>query len=724
MNKKKILAFVNRVLGTNFAEGDQVNPTDAQMQQLDAAFPEASGTAKQVIAFLNAKENENDNITAEIVSFLAENQPTPTATTAEGAEGEGEPTGAAPATAENQLTTAEAIQQLMAGYKTLAERNTELEAENKLLGEEPEVDTPVATVTKPNTQAMALPKHTTTALFGSKSPFMAIADKPWNSNAAAVAKDGMEAFKATNWDSSLNVEKLNEDFGAYARKYLPKIIDFFKDGLDLPSNWDVISGVSDELAYTALLNGEITQGNSSGFKAKNKSKFVAIKGKVFDIKIDMEWSGAELKKLEKTWIANSILDNNGSDPYKMSFVAMLAMKLLEKARSEDKLRFIKGVYFDNDLLAKPGASINGMNGLFKVIQQNMGVHFLPFDLPEITSANIYDVYEQAALLIPENRRNDLLQWNHSKLMQKWYKAAYRVKHGLENDFDGEVDHIDGYPNMRFVVVPQYEGTTFFNVTTWDNIKMLMDEPGEENMLTFEKAKRNVCAFTDYKLGAHVEIFGAKLNDSDPLDYNNQLFWCNNPKGLLDKVSIPQAANVATVDVKNHNIVVIGDENTAATNITALENATVGTVYVLKGNTTTNQSTVKNGANLVLGSDCVLTPTTELHLIAQDGGKFIEVDRKDLSASTTIVTLAADATTADANNGDEFKTSANTGATAITDIENAIAGEYYTIRGGSDTNSTTIANSGKFSLTATMTLANNTFIEVYYTGSKFVEVKRG
>ncbi len=58
-------------------------------------------------------------------------------------------------------------------------------------------------------------------------------------------------------------------------------------------------------------------------------------------------------------------------------------------------------------------------------------------------------------------------------------------------------------------------------------------------------------------------------------------------------------------------------------------------------------------------------------------------------------LAADATTADASKNFWFLTSANSKATALSDIVGAEAGVVYKIEIGSVENATTIAKSGKF-----------------------------
>jgi hypothetical protein len=93
------------------------------------------------------------------------------------------------------------------------------------------------------------------------------------------------------------------------------------------------------------------------------------------------------------------------------------------------------------------------------------------------------------------------------------------------------------------------------------------------------------------------------------------------------------------------------------------------------------------------------------------------------SNTSITTIAADDTTPDVSANNLFVTSANTGATAITDLDNPVAGQQVTICGGSDTNSSTIGDSGNFNLTGAFTAsaddcitllvqADNDYVELY------------
>lgn len=88
------------------------------------------------------------------------------------------------------------------------------------------------------------------------------------------------------------------------------------------------------------------------------------------------------------------------------------------------------------------------------------------------------------------------------------------------------------------------------------------------------------------------------------------------------------------------------------------------------------------------------------------------------------TIVADDTTPDVSGASRFVTSANTGATAITDLDNPIVGQVVTICGGSNTNSSTIADSGNFNLSAGMTLSLDDCITLHVQADNdYVELSR-
>ena len=111
------------------------------------------------------------------------------------------------------------------------------------------------------------------------------------------------------------------------------------------------------------------------------------------------------------------------------------------------------------------------------------------------------------------------------------------------------------------------------------------------------------------------------------------------------------------------------------------------------------------ANIGIGTS---TPTGKLDV----NGTFVQ----------KAVTIVADDVTPDVSGGNIFITSANTGATVITDIDNPVAGQVIYIIGGSDVSSSTIADSGNFNLNSSWTaseddvlilfvIADNNYIEL-------------
>jgi hypothetical protein len=122
-----------------------------------------------------------------------------------------------------------------------------------------------------------------------------------------------------------------------------------------------------------------------------------------------------------------------------------------------------------------------------------------------------------------------------------------------------------------------------------------------------------------------------------------------------------------------------------------------------------------------GTGVLLNAATDDALILKNAantgpGKFM--------ASELTGTFAADDTTPDVSAGNFWTTPANTGATAITDLDNPAVGQIYWICGGSNTNSSTIADSGNFNLSGAMTLSLSDCIELYVVAdNNYIELTR-
>jgi len=708
MNKlKHLFAFVVSILGwteEKLEGAEKLSFTADDKLKLDAAAKKEGFAEKFEAAFNDALEGDAAN--KDIIAFMQAQAADDENNNAKKLEVD--PNAKVPTLEEN--------------VNALITSNKELQGKVIKLTSTREEDIPTAVV-EGGAKPVLMATHSKTHLFASTEPFNALTpDRPWNMRVAGLKSTVDIQGATTDWNT-INIDKINTDFGAYARKNLDKIVSLMRDGFDIPAHWGIISGVSDEVAFTALLSGKLTQGLKKKWLPKNKNKFVPQIGKIYDVQIDAAWTGYELKSIEKSWL-NSFFNNVNSSPYKMSFVEYLVAELLKQARKEDKIGLIKGVYYPNTDMDLPGNFLNAQSGLLKLVDSKKGKEYNPFDLGSPTTANIYDYINNMVAKLPHDIRIlPELQLGLSHAWLKGYQDARETAKGTQTDYKGKEITVDGYSNIKFVTLAQLEGSNFMFVTTWDNISVLVDKPGEDSIITFEKAGRDINAFADYKLGIYVSVFGAQMADGNVVGFDNQLFFSNDVEVLQD-VYAPVPANIATPNLAYHHSLIIGEHNTAATDITNFLNPIAGKKVYLTGNNDVTPSTVKNNANIILSADCILTTTMLLVLMARSDGKFVELYRTDLTAASDAVALAADATTADAALGVEFITVANTIATAITDITNAVNGETYTLRGGSNTNSTTIANAGNFTLSAAMTLANGTWIELYYNGTKFIESRRG
>ncbi len=90
---------------------------------------------------------------------------------------------------------------------------------------------------------------------------------------------------------------------------------------------------------------------------------------------------------------------------------------------------------------------------------------------------------------------------------------------------------------------------------------------------------------------------------------------------------------------------------------------------------------------------------------------------------TVKTITADDTTPSVSGGKIFVTSINTTGTAITQFDDGKKGQIILVIGGSDTNNSTIADSGNFKLTGAMTLGATDTITLYYDGTYWIELSR-
>lgn len=592
--------------------------------------------------------------------------------------------------------------------KLLNMKDEEIEA----LSRTPEPDNALEVVHNQNHM-----QHSTTHLFSSGNSWDAFANRPWN----ARLRDSLNGAKVSAATySELEYGQIVDDFKAYQRD-LNKNISFIR-GLDrIPPHWGKVTNVQNELWYSNLFLGEITQGRKKNWLPKGKFEFQPEKAKVYPVQIDLVFSGFELQKIEALWLGK--YNQEGASPFKISFVEMIMQEVYKKQAEEDGLVLINGVYFPTaDDADTPGSFLHRSNGVVKLAYNAAAARkYLPFKLGAPTNANIYDYVDNMVKSVPKYWR-DLpgMVLHMDSELEKAYHKARELRFGTMPSFEPGKMTVDHYPNIR--IAPVHNINEFMFITPDDNIDVLEGAPNEKSSMNMQQDKRDTVLFCDYKLGVHVYVFGYKWAEGLTMNAEKQMFFSNDKFGLND-VQVPADPNATVLDAQYHFSIQTG-VNTGATAITNISNVADGETVYIFGNSGANPSTIANGGNFDLTAAITLDENAYIKLLKRPSdSKFVELVRGDLSIASAVV-LDADATTADASQGTYFVTSANASATAITDIENAVEGVEYRIEGGSDTNATTIAKSGLFArIASAMTLEEGNYIVVVWNGSVFVEVDR-
>jgi signal peptide peptidase SppA len=534
--------------------------------------------------------------------------------------------------------------------------------------------------------------------------------RPWNMK--ALGKPVVEGA------SSIDLDTVISDLGNYSRQRRDEIISFMREHNQVNQIFPFISGINDEVVFNNLFLGEFTQAFQNGWTPKGSFKIEPEIVKMFRIKIDHDFE--DLKVIELTWLSD--LNKEGSNAYKMSFVGFLIREMLKKAAREDAQAAINGV-FQAPVPGVPGKYLSKMDGLRKYLRTKVEERkIIPFQIGEWDETNILDWERGMVEMIPEEWRDQpgLGFYASTRYMEVRYNRKKQLEGG-NTVYEPHKSTIDNHENIRLIAVPDMGDSKRVFITPVGNIRQLEFVPSEQTFLESEKSKRVFSVFCDYKRGIQALAVGKKWALSETPDYLHQMIWMNDVD-IPSSTFISMKADDTTPSVKEHKSLV-SVNNTAATAITDILDAQVGDVVILKCGSAMNPVTIAkagNFANITANWEPEVGDTIRLQ--KRGAGDWIELKRT--SSTTAAIPFTADDTTPSVAGGTTFITVANSQATAITDLDDAVADTYYTIYGGSSTNASTIANAGKFSLTAAMTLSLGKMIVLYAKDDgTFIETER-
>lgn len=580
-----------------------------------------------------------------------------------------------------EASSEDSVQSLISDFKAYQKKTDSMIA--KLI-EDPEPD-PVNSLDKKGNMNQL--QHSATHLFGDAIALNAYEGRPWNQRAAGLL-DEPTAWQGTAGE--INLQKLNGDVELFYRENPRTVESLHRDMIELPAFWPRRLGVSDRITDGRIMSDEITQARKLPWLPKNKQRIQPETRQIFDVSIDLQWTGHELQAIEKSWL-NTLFNREGSSPYKMTFVQFLVTELMKKAKVEDRISAIKGVHVATpDDATVAGRAINRQHGLlyqlFKGIYIDNKVKVPSLGLPN--PQNIVD-YVQSVVeknIKEESKEATNLKYYLPKDHERWYKTRYRQLRGIENDYSTD-DRltIENYENIEIVPLHDLNGTNVHFITFDDNIEILEDIPNEKGLLRFEMLKRMIYGHGDYKFGCGFVHLGTEVADGDPDAFKVQTVWTNGAFPFKSDFYIPffdDKSGKLKVTYSNLNVMP-GFE----TNITTLDKSNLfeGQIVRVKGSATGVTALLKNNTDFVIGTDFDLGTGGTITLVVTSDLKLKEVKRTTAPENNAVEVYEFSNDTIDLTNG--TTQSFNGAATTLAGIVNGVEQQKLTILNSGSANLT-------------------------------------
>jgi hypothetical protein len=616
--------------------------------------------------------------------------------------------------------------ELLASLKLIKEKQGEMaETIQKLIGEN--IGDQPAAIIDPKLKNAKV-QHSATHVFASGKDFDAIVGRPWNEKAIKLANGNVQVG-ATDFTDQPTIQKLNDDMKLYYRENPSELRSLQRDKFGLPTFWPTRSKVDDLVADASIATAEVSQARKLPWLPKNKQTIQAEEGKIFPIQIDAEFIGFRLQKIEASWL--NMMNKEGSQPYKESFVKFLVSEIDKKARQEDRVATIKGIYVETpETATEAGRSVNRQNGLLYLLQQARDVtkKYRAFDNGLPTTTNIVDYVDQQIKGLPlEVRESQGLVYYLSTEWLQAYKRRSETLFGSNMDYSGYPETPKDYPNVKFERLVDMAGSDFMFITYDDNIEILENVPAEKSMYKFEYLLRKMYIWADYKMGVRLIHIGNTVEAGDPDEFKVQTVWSNTAPIFPKDVFVPfHETSTGTALKLAYNNVYVAKDRTS--NVVSISNYAdyAGQVIKIKGDSAlaTNVLVKDDNAKINLTADFQLNTGGTLVLYVPLTGVPVEISRTVAPETATTADVSFIGNAVDANSGVVFK-SAHTATTAITSIVNGVPGKTIAIYGTSAVGvNVTLSDVGNINVASAATLDTAAdYIELTLIDGIWVETKR-
>ena len=646
-------------------------------------------------------------------------------------------------TAELEALKASSAQDKAAHAAAIAAKEAEIAALNdkiKTLSAAPEPDpAPHKGASGSAAPAATFDLNDTKQLGGMPGEFFSL-DRAYNrrARAALLAAQGMEIAAAT--PDTVDYKSLQEDLGAFYRtRWSDRLQSFLVELPTITKLFPTEAGHQDLETLANIWLGEFSQADSSDesdFDKVTKGSFeignetLRMYGVMFAHKFK------SLRKLEKSWIG--YLNREGSNPVKLSFIEYLLVETSKALHNERELRYVNGVR-KNPEINKPGRAMEAADGLYEYLRKRVEGHtdftpdggttgktvyqIKPFELPRITPGNIGDVFYLGTGMIPSVFRDTgKVVLYIPSFMLPWYHKYNETHYGQNKDYQAGINYVKEYPSVKIEVIPNADNHHRIFWTIAGNIQTFCHVSGEMLKFTLEQHNWELDVYSNWKESIQAIAVGYKYTNKADMDGSRQLIWCNDydrPDTYF--LEVDKDANPSVL--LHSSIVTVANSSVYA--ITDIADAQVGQVVSIKCGVDGESGVKITKADKfsLISADWTPAKGDIIKLMKRADGKFIEIQRSTAAAESYMI--PDDETSPSVQGATVFITGENTKATAITNLEDAVAGVVYTIHGNGSTNASTIANSGNFVLTKAMTLSAGKFIQlVKSSDGKFYEVARG
>lgn len=559
-------------------------------------------------------------------------------------------------------------------------------------------------------------------------------DRPYNvrARAALLERQGMTMLGVPK-AQSIDYTRLKEDLGAFYRvRWQDRLQSFLVQLPTIEAIFPLESGYQDLATLANIWLGEFSQADNteSDFDnvVKGQYEFDNETLRMFDVMFAHRFKN--LKQLEKSWIGS--LNLEGSNPIKWSFIEYILAETAKKLHNEREQRRINGIR-KNPVLNEPGKAMSAADGLYEFLRKKIDGHtdinngktvyqIKPFALGEITQGNIGEkLYEGTSMIPAEIRDSGTLACYLPSYMIVWYHKYNELHYGTNQDYKANIMYVKEYPAVKLIAVPNADNHQRVFWTMEGNIHTYEHLAGEMYNFSLEQEDWSLKVWSNWKESIWAVAVGFKYTKKADMDGSRQMIWATD----YDRPStyFIDAEKDKNPDATLHTSIqtVANTQTLAITDITGV--ATGQTVTLRCGSTDAGVEIAKDGKFSLITAAWEPQKGDTITLMKRSDGKFIEIGRT--TAATDALAFTADDTTPSVADGTEFVIGANTQATAITKLDDAVPGVTYTLYGAGSTYASTIANSGNFVLTDAVTLSEGKYIKlVAAEDGKFYEVERG